>query len=115
MIPREALRYIQNKRLSPGFSYRDIWNEEHATNFTVAKAMQLDLLQDLKTAVEAAIAEGQTLEQFRKNLTPTLMQQGWWGKKEMVDPLTGRTVNAQLGSDRRLNTIYDTNLRSAYQ
>jgi hypothetical protein len=33
----------------------------------------------------------------------------------MVDPLTGKTVNAQLGSDRRLKTIYDTNTRSAYQ
>ncbi|MCL2139358.1 MAG: phage head morphogenesis protein [Treponema sp.] len=33
----------------------------------------------------------------------------------MIDPLTGKTVNAQLGSDRRLRTIYDTNIRSAYQ
>ena len=33
----------------------------------------------------------------------------------MTDPLTGRTVDALLGSDRRLRTIYQTNLRSAYQ
>jgi hypothetical protein len=43
------------------------------------------------------------------------MQKGWWGKKEMTDPLTGKTVNAQLGSDRRLKTIYSVNMRSAYQ
>jgi hypothetical protein len=54
------------------------------------------------------------LESFKKNLTPTLQAKGWWGKKEMVDPLTGKIVNAQLGSGRRLKTIYDTNLRSAY-
>ena len=33
----------------------------------------------------------------------------------MTDPLTGETVKAQLGSDRRLKTIYQTNIRSAYQ
>jgi hypothetical protein len=32
----------------------------------------------------------------------------------MTDPLTGQTVNAQLGSDRRLKTIYQTNMRQAY-
>jgi hypothetical protein len=114
-IPKEALAYIKNKKLHPAFSYKDVWNEEHATMFTVAKALQLDVLSDLKGAVEQALENGETLEQFKKNLTPTLQAKGWWGKKNMVDPLTGRTVNAQLGSDRRLKTIYDTNLRSAYQ
>lgn len=115
LIPRRALDYIKNKSLRPAFSYKDVWNEEHATAFTVAKAMQIDVLSDLKNAVEKAIEGGTTFEHFKKELKPTLMQKGWWGRKEMTDPLTGRTVNAQLGSDRRLKTIYQTNLRSAYQ
>ncbi len=115
LIPRRALDYIKNKSLRPAFSYRDVWNEEHATAFTVAKAMQIDVLSDLKNAVEKAIEGGTTFEQFKQELKPTLMRKGWWGRKEMTDPLTGRTVDAQLGSDRRLRTIYQTNLRSAYQ
>lgn len=115
LIPRRALDYIKNKSLRPAFSYKDVWNEEHATAFTVAKAMQLDVLSDLKNAVEKAIEGGTTFEQFKKELKPTLMRKGWWGRKEMTDPPTGRTVDAQLGSDRRLRTIYQTNLRSAYQ
>jgi SPP1 gp7 family putative phage head morphogenesis protein len=75
----------------------------------------MDVLTDIKQAMEKAIENGETLESFKKNLTPLLQEKGWWGKKEMVDPLTGKTVNAQLGSDRRLKTIYDTNTRSAYQ
>ncbi|MDR1506342.1 MAG: phage head morphogenesis protein [Treponema sp.] len=114
LIPKEALDYIKNKTLRPGFSYKDVWNEEHAAMFTVAKAMQIDVLSDIKGAVEQALENGETLESFRKNLAPTLQEKGWWGKKEMTDPLTGKTVNAQLGSDRRLKTIYDTNVRSAY-
>lgn len=115
LIPLRALDYIRNKSLRPAFSYKDVWNEEHAAAFTVAKAMQLDILSDIKGAVEKAIADGTTFEQFKKDLKPTLMRKGWWGRREMTDPLTGETVNAQLGSDRRLRTIYQTNLRSAYQ
>ena len=115
LIPRRALDYIKKKSLRPAFSYKDVWNEEHAAAFTVAKAMQIDVLSDLKNAVEKAIEGGTTFEQFKQELKPTLMRKGWWGRKEMTDPLTGRTVDAQLGSDRRLRTIYQTNLRSAYQ
>ena len=115
LVPRRALDYIKNKSLCPAFSYRDVWNEEHAAAFTVAKAMQIDVLSDFKNAVEKAIEGGTTFEHFKQELKPTLMRKGWWGRKEMTDPLTGRTVDAQLGSDRRLRTIYQTNLRSAYQ
>jgi hypothetical protein len=115
IVPREALAYLKNKNLKAGFSYKDVWNEEHATAFTVAKAMQLDVLSDLHTAVVDAMEKGQSFESFKKNITPLLQQKGWWGKKEMTDPLTGKTVNAQLGSDRRLKTIYRVNMRSAYQ
>ncbi len=77
--------------------------------------MQIDVLSDIKGALEKAIENGATFEQFKKELKPSLMQKGWWGRKEMTDPLTGETIDAQLGSDRRLKTIYSTNLRSAYQ
>ncbi len=115
IIPDAALNYIKDKKLKLGFSYKDVWNEEHATAFTVAKAMQIDVLSDIKSAVETAIKDGHSFEHFKKDLQPTLIKKGWWGRKKMTDPLTGEEVDAQLGSDRRLKTIYDTNLRSAYQ
>jgi uncharacterized protein with gpF-like domain len=115
IVPKEALAYLKNKKLQPAFSYKDVWREEHATAFTVAKAMQLDVLSDLHSAVVNAMEKGQSFESFKKNLKPVLQQKGWWGKKEMTDPLTGETVNAQLGSDRRLKTIYQVNMRSSYQ
>ena len=105
LIPKQALEYIKNKKLHPAFSYKDVWNEEHATAFTVAKAMQLDVLSDIKGAVEKAIEKGTTFEQFKKELKHTLMQKGWWGKREITDPLTVETITSQLGSDRLLKTI----------
>jgi len=115
IIPKAATDYIKNKNLKVGFSYKDVWHEEHATGFTVAKAMQFDVLSDMHNAATKAVENGQSFETFKKNLKPTLQQKGWWGRKEMTDPLTGKTVDAQLGSDRRLKTIYSVNMRSAYQ
>jgi hypothetical protein len=114
-IPQAALDYIKSKSLKAGFSYKDVWHEEHATAFTVAKAMQLDVLSDLHNAVIKAVESGESFDTFRKNIAPILQQKGWWGKKEMTDPLTGKTAAAQLGSGRRLKTIYRVNMRSAYQ
>ena len=111
--PKEALEYFRHRGFKPGFSYRDVWLEEHALGFTVAKAMEIDLLKDIRAEIDKAIAEGRTLRQFQKDLTPILQKKGWWGKKAMEDPETGEIVQAQLGSPRRLRTIYQSNLRAA--
>ena len=112
-VPREALDYFRAKDLRPGFDYRDVWEQEHAHAFTVAKAIQLDVLDDLREAVEQALAEGKTFRQFSKNLAPVLQKTGWWGSKEQLDPKTGEVRTVQLGSPRRLRTIYRSNLRAA--
>ena len=111
--PKEALDYFRGRDLRPGFSFRDVWLAEHAHAFTVAKAMEMDLLADIRAEIDKALAEGRTLRQFREDLTPILQRKGWWGKKAMTDPLTGKVVRAQLGSPRRLRTIYRSNLRAA--
>lgn len=111
--PKEALDYFRHKGLKPGFDYRDVWREEHAYAFTVAKAMQVDVLAGIRSAVDKALAEGQTLSQFRKDLEPLLVRQGWWGRQTMTDPKTGMEKAVQLGTPRRLETIYRTNLRTA--
>jgi uncharacterized protein with gpF-like domain len=112
-LPVEAIDYFDAKHLLPSFSFEDVWREEHAVAFTVAKAMNQDVLSTIQKALSTALREGQTLQQFKKDLTPTLQKLGWWGAKEMVDPKTGETVEAQLGSPGRLKTIFDANLRTA--
>ena len=112
--PAEALAYFKAKGLKPSFHFEEVFGETHATQFTVAKATKLDLLQDIRTAVDKAINDGQTFHQFRKELEPLLKKKGWWGVRKTADPLTGELKNAQLGSFHRLKTIYDTNLRNAY-
>lgn len=111
--PPEASRFLRNKGLRPAFSWQDVEPEEHAVAFSVAKAMDLDVLSAIKGEVQKALDEGLTFETFQKNFRANPALADWWGKREMVDPLTGESKLVELGSPRRLRTIYEANLRSA--
>ena len=109
----EVKRFLEQKALKPSFDWRDVWAEEHAIAFTVAKTTGFDVLEDIHEALRQAIEEGLPFAEFRKRLEPILRKKGWWGRKKVVDPLTGELRDAQLGSRRRLRTIYNANMRSA--
>ncbi len=111
--PEEALDFFRAKKLKPGFDYRDTWKEEHQAAFTVAKAMQIDILADIRSALDDALANGKTFEQFQRELKPTLAAKGWWGIGTEFDPVSGQPREVHLGSPRRLRTIYETNVRQA--
>jgi uncharacterized protein with gpF-like domain len=114
--PEEFLRVLARRLAdpTPEFSWLDIWQQQHSQAFTVAKTAGFDVLGDIGTALDQALANGETLQQFTDNLTPLLMDKGWWGRTSLIDPLTGQPIDAQLGSARRLETIYDTNMRVSY-
>ena len=114
MPPEKAVKWFKSKGYALGFDWRDIWQEEHAVAFTVAKAASIDLLQDIRNEVEKALVSGETFESFKQNLKPKLVERGWWGRANMQDPLTGEVKEVQLGSTRRLKTIYRTNIDMAY-
>ena len=111
--PKAVTDFFDNKELVPSFSWEDIWAQEHAFAFTVAKATELNVLNDIFEEMQSAIAQGRSFSEFKKSLTPKLKARGWWGEKDVVDPQTGKTVRARLGSPRRLRTIYWANIRTA--
>lgn len=96
----EAIAYFQAKLINvPTYRWDDIWQEEHDIAFMVAGAMSAELLQDLRQIVEAAIAEGMTRQEFRKQFDQIVARTGW----------------AYNGSRNwRTDVIYGTNLRTAY-
>ncbi|MGB0747174.1 MAG: PBECR2 nuclease fold domain-containing protein [Magnetospiraceae bacterium] len=112
--PEDSIQFFRKKGFALGFDWRDVWKKEHAVAFTVAKAMRLDILEDIRAAVDAAIKNGITFSEFQKGLEPILKAKGWWGKGMAFDPKTKTLKRAQLGSPRRLRVIYDTNLRMAH-
>jgi uncharacterized protein with gpF-like domain len=109
--PAEALKALRSKGFKIGFSYQDVWQEEHQVAFTVAKAMRQDLLEVVRAAVDQALEQGLTFQTFQQQLMPLLDKLGWTGIKNMIDPTTGEEKLVELGTPRRLRVIYDTNMR----
>lgn len=114
LIDRAALARLQSKKRLGAFSHYDVWLDQHAYAFSVAKMMDEDLLRDTQEALAAALADGTSFREFKARLKPILMAKGWWGEAVMIDPLDDEPKLVQLGSTRRLKTIFQTNIATAH-
>lgn len=114
--PREAIDALitRGRQLAPSFNWQEVYAEAHSVAFTVAKSAGFDVLEDIYAALQKAISEGGTYQDFARDLTPVLQAKGWWGRKPVVNPNTGLPEIAQLGSPRRLDLIFGANMRTAY-
>lgn len=96
----QAVKALRDKVNIPTARWDDLWQEEHASGFMVAGAIQADLLADLREAVDKAVSEGITLETFRKQFANIVDRYGW----------------SYNGSEAwRSRVIYETNIRTTYQ
>lgn len=110
--PTELVQYLKDKKPELHYDYDELMHEAHHKAFTVAKVTRLDLLKDIQDSLKNAMDKGIGFEEWKKNIIPTLKEKGWWGKVESISP-TGEIKDIYVGS-RRLKTIFDTNMRVAY-
>jgi SPP1 gp7 family putative phage head morphogenesis protein len=119
--PADAIAHLQAKGAQVTGSWREWRDGQHARAFTVANVAKLDVLQDIQASLGKALAEGQTLASWKDGLVPQLQKKGWWGRGGSVEQLrqAGR-VDETSGEIRkglnahRLETIFQTNMQSAY-
>jgi len=112
--PKEAIALFRSKGFLVSWDWFDVWREMNAESFTVAKATSYDVLRAIRTELDTALGDGLTFDEFKKRLRPRLQDLGWWGKQDVLDADTGEITQAQLGSDRRLRTIFQTNVQVSY-
>ncbi|MBI3245325.1 MAG: phage head protein [Deltaproteobacteria bacterium] len=103
----EQVAFFRGKlgNLVPTATWRDLWKGQHDRAFMVAGAAKADLLADLAGAVDKSIAEGETIQAFRKRFGEIVQRNGWHG-------WTGEGTPA--GEAWRTRVIYETNLATSY-
>ena len=97
---KEQIEFFRRKINIPTNSYADIYNDEHDYAFVVAGANRNALLNDFRAAIDKAISQGTTLEEFRKDFAEIVEKHGW-------------SYNGSF--NWRSRVIYETNLNSSYQ
>lgn len=95
----QQVRYFEKKLNLPTNSYLDVLGEEHDYFFMVAGANRNEVLLAFREAVDDAIANGETLEGFRKRFDEIVARTGW---------------DYKGGRNWRTRIIYDTNVYAAY-
>ncbi|MDD0824367.1 phage minor head protein [Mannheimia sp. AT1] len=95
----EQAKYFEKKLNLKTNSYLDILGEEHDYFFVVAGANRNEVLSEFRKAVDDAIHNGETLENFRKRFDEIVAKTGW---------------EYNGGRNWRTRIIYDTNVYGAY-
>lgn len=95
----EQQAFFRRKLNLPTQSWADIYTAEHDWAFVVAGANRNEIVADFRAAVEKAIAEGATLEEFRKDFDRIVARHGW---------------DYRGGRNWRSRVIYETNLNTSY-
>lgn len=91
--------------LRPTQTWTDVEPQFHDRGFMVAGATKAELLADLAKAVDKAIAEGRSLEEFRADFRSIVEKNGWHG-------WTGE--GTKKGEAWRTRVIYRTNMSTTY-
>jgi len=95
----EQLEFFRRKLNLPTDGWTDVYGHEHDWAFVVAGANRDSILEDLRAAIEKAIAEGATLEEFRRDFDRIVAEHGW---------------DYKGSRNWRSRVIYETNLSSSY-
>ncbi len=96
---KEAIDFFREKVNLPTWQWDDLWKDMHAKGFMVAGAARNDILADFRGAVDKAISDGATLEDFRKDFDDIVGRYGW---------------SYRGGRNWRSEVIFATNITTAY-
>lgn len=101
MLQSAAVKFFKNKTSLPTQTWRDIHGAAHATAFVSAGAMQTELLNDMKAALDQIVAGGGNVGDFVDQF-PDLTKKYGWGLRGNTD----EAWRARLIVEMNVNTSF---------
>lgn len=95
----EGIEYFNDKAPLPTNGWQDVYGPQHDRAFMVAGANKIAIVEDFATAIQVAMENGETLEEFRGRFDDIVTRHGW-------------DYKGSRGWRSRL--IYETNIRQSY-
>lgn len=119
LTPEKAIDFLKQKRLFlNGVDIDNLQLSARGRAAKIANISSLEMMQDIYQSLVEAKTEGKAFGEWRNGLLGHLAKKGWLqtekvGRKQdtyIADPKTGEV----FGTPWRLNTIYRTNVQTAY-
>lgn len=104
LAPENAVKYFENLGYQVSANWREAAAAARSQAFSVAGAMSLDILQDVRGEIQKALNKGTPLGEFQKDVTAMMERKGW----------SSTLVGAGRLAPWHLETIYRTNMQSAF-
>jgi phage-Barnase-EndoU-ColicinE5/D-RelE like nuclease2/Phage Mu protein F like protein len=103
LSPTDTVEFFRSKGNYPiSKRWWEVWQEEHARAFTVAGVTDRTVLESVRVSMDKVLSEGGTFAQWKKGVLPGLEA-----------AVKNGTAPESILTERRLRTIYNTNLRMA--
>ncbi|MFW2176651.1 MULTISPECIES: phage minor head protein [unclassified Moraxella] len=112
--PTDAIHYLQQRYPQASWAYTDLLDNAHDRAFVVAKMMDVDLVSTVQQSLVKAMQDGTTYKAWAKDIDKVLAKAGWYDGQINVDS-EGNAKKVATGGQHRLETIYRTNMASAYE
>ncbi len=93
----EAIAFFGDKLTLTAEQYYALADEVRARAFTVARVAQMDILTDVKSALDKALSDGETMSDFADRLGDIMTARGWQGLEAW-----------------HLETVFRNNIQTAY-
>jgi|LSQX01.1.fsa_nt_gb SPP1 gp7 family putative phage head morphogenesis protein len=114
LAPHDAIEYFESLGYRVSRNALDSYNAARHRAFTVAGVAEMDFLGDIKKELEKSLQNGTTLTEFQKNIQSHISRRGWQQTDGGVVADGDGVVTANNLAPYRLETIFRTNLQSAY-
>jgi len=106
--PQAAVDFLEKKKVLKSIKYDDYKQGEHSHIFTAAHTNEKEIADDIKALLSKALKDGESYQTFYNNMYDLMKKTGWYGG-------AGHTEKDYKYINWRIRTIYDTNMRTAYQ